>query len=55
MGFAQEMLMAFNDDPDLIKVIITGGESWVRGYDIETKAQLYPWKHPEEPRPKKTL
>ena len=28
-----------NDDLDLLKVNITGGESWVYGYNIETKAQ----------------
>ena len=38
MVIAQEMLMTFNDDPDLQKKIITGNESWVYGYDIERKA-----------------
>ena len=28
----------FSDDPDLLKKVITGDESWVCGYDIETKA-----------------
>ena len=27
-------------------------ESWVHGYDIESKAQSYQWKFPEETRPK---
>ena len=31
---AQEMLTTFNDDPALLKKVITGGESWVYGYDI---------------------
>ena len=39
IGIAQEMLTTFNDDPDLLKTVITGGESWVYGYDIETEAQ----------------
>ena len=30
------MLTTFNDDPDLFKKIITGDESLVYGYDIET-------------------
>ena len=28
-------------------------ESWVYGYDVETKAQSSQWKHTESPRPKK--
>ena len=31
------LLTTFNDDPDLFKKVITGGESWVYGYNIETK------------------
>ena len=34
---ALEMLTTFNDDSDLLKLIITGDESWINGYDIETK------------------
>ena len=39
MDIAQNMLATFNDDSDLLKKVITGDESWVYGYDIETKAQ----------------
>ena len=39
MGIAQEMLTAFNNDPDFLKMVITGNESWVYGYDIEIKDQ----------------
>ena len=39
------MLTTFNDDPDLLKKVITGDESWVYGYEIETKAQSSQWKH----------
>ena len=53
MDITQEKLTTFNDDPDLLKKIITGEESWVYGYDIATKAQSSQWKRPEEPRPKK--
>ena len=38
------MLTTFNDDPDLLKKNTTGDESWMHGYDIETKAQLSQWK-----------
>ena len=40
MDFAQEILTTFNDDPDLLKTVITGDESRVYGYDMETKALL---------------
>ena len=53
LDIAQEMLTTFNDDPDLLKRVITGDESWVYGYDIKTKAQSSQWKRPEEPRPTK--
>ena len=36
MSIAQEMLTTFNDDPDLLKKVITDDESWVYGYNIET-------------------
>ena len=39
MDIAQDMLMTFNDDPDLLKKVITGDELWVYGFDIATKAQ----------------
>ena len=39
MDIAQEMSTTFNDDPDLLKKIITGDESWVYAYDIESTAQ----------------
>jgi len=34
--------------------VITGDESWVYGYDPETKRQSSRWKSPTSPRPKKT-
>ena len=45
-------MTTFNDDPDLLKKLIIGNESWVYGYDIETKAQSSQWKRPEKPRSK---
>lgn len=53
MDIAQELLNEVNDDPELLKRVITGDETWVYGYDVETKAQSSHWKLPEEPRPKK--
>ena len=46
-------LIMFNDDLDLLIKVTTGDESWVFGYDIETKAQSSQWKRLEEPRPEK--
>ena len=53
MEIAKEMLMSFNDDPDLLKKIITGDDTWIYTYDNETKPQSSQWKRPGEPRPKK--
>ena len=53
MTIAQEIWNDVNDDPDLLKKIITGDESWVYSYDVETKARSSQWKHTESPRPKK--
>ena len=50
---AQDLLETTNNDPDFLKKVITGDESWVYGYDLETKAQSSQWKSPESPRPKK--
>ena len=47
------MLTRFNDDPDLLKKVISADESWVYGYDFETKDQSIQWKRREERRPKK--
>jgi len=33
--------------------VITGDESWVYGYNPETKQQSSQWKSPTSPRPKK--
>ena len=39
MDIDQEMLTKFNNDPDLLKKVITDVELWTYGYDIETTAQ----------------
>ena len=50
---SEDMLDLANHDPEFIKTIITGDETWVYGYHPETKFQSSQWKHPESPRPKK--
>ncbi|GFW64306.1 mariner Mos1 transposase [Trichonephila clavipes] len=42
-----------NSDEKFLKKIITGDETWVYGYDPETKQQSSQWKFLSEPRPKK--
>ena len=37
---ALEVLTTFNDNPDLLKKVITGDESWVYDHDIEIKGFL---------------
>ena len=39
MDIAPEMFVTFNEDPDLLKKVITSEESVVYDYDIETTAQ----------------
>ena len=41
------------EDMQFLKNIVTGDESWVYGYDPETKQQSSQWKGPTFPRPKK--
>ena len=53
MTIAQEMLNDVDDDPDLLKRVITDEEKWVYGYDFETKVQSSQGKHTESLRPKK--
>ena len=50
---AQDNLEMVSDDENVLKKVITGDESWVYGYDPETKRQSSQWKRPDEPRPKK--
>jgi hypothetical protein len=42
-----------NGDPEFLKTLITGDETWVYGYDPETKVQKSQWKHSSSPWPKK--
>lgn len=53
LEIAQDNLDLIKSDPGLFKKVITGDESWVYGYDPETKAQSSQWKTREEQRPKK--
>ncbi|UYV68475.1 hypothetical protein LAZ67_5004422 [Cordylochernes scorpioides] len=47
------MVEMFNSDPHWLKIVITGDETWVYGYDPETKRQSSLWLESGEPRFKK--
>ena len=53
LEIAQDMLDCVESDSNLLNTMITGDESWVYGYDPETKAQSSQWKHSSSPRRKK--
>ena len=36
---ANDLIQTATNEPDFIKKVITGGESWVYSYDLETKIQ----------------
>jgi histone-lysine N-methyltransferase SETMAR len=48
-----DMLECSNGDPEFLKTGITGDETWVYRYDLETKVQSSQWRHSSSPRPKK--
>jgi histone-lysine N-methyltransferase SETMAR len=44
VSFCRELKQQATDDPNFISSIITSDETWVYGYDPETKQQLSQWK-----------
>ncbi|UYV75690.1 hypothetical protein LAZ67_13001026 [Cordylochernes scorpioides] len=46
-------LEATTDDPELLKRVITGDETWIYGFGSETTQQASEWRFKNEPRPKK--
>ena len=53
MTTATHLLQCAESDADFLKTIITGDESWIYGYNLETKAPATVWPFPLSPRPKK--
>ncbi|GFU99560.1 protein GVQW3 [Trichonephila clavipes] len=53
LATSSDLFQSESDDPEFMKLIITGNESWAYGYDPETKQQSSQWKTPGSPRPKK--
>ena len=50
---ANELIQTATSEPDLLKKVITGDESWVYGYDPEMKVQSSRWKSPGSPHQEK--
>ena len=50
---SSELLERACNDVNFMNNIITGDETWVYGYDPETKQQSSQWKTPTSPTPKK--
>jgi len=53
VNISQELLDRVSVDENFLKTIVTGDETWVYGYNVETKAQSSQWVGQESPRPKK--
>ena len=51
--FCEDTLEKIKDNPDILRQIIRGDETWVFQYDPKTKRQSMQWKTAESPRPKK--
>jgi len=47
LAVARDLLQCADQDTNFMKTIITSDESWVCGYDLETKAQTSRWKTPD--------
>ena len=50
---SQDLLDHSENDKEFLSKIITGDETWVYGYDVETKVQSSQWTSKTSPRPKK--
>ncbi|KAJ0172692.1 hypothetical protein K1T71_011831 [Dendrolimus kikuchii] len=50
---AEDMLERVNSDRTFMKCIITGDETWVYEYDMQTSQQASEWRVPTEPKPEK--
>jgi hypothetical protein len=50
---SQELLDRSNTDENFLKNVITGDETCVYGYDVETKVRLSQWVGKSSPRRKK--
>ena len=51
VDMSQELVDRANDDDNFLKNIIKRGETWVHGYNVETKLQSSQWVSKTSPRP----
>jgi hypothetical protein len=49
---SRELVERANADENFEKNTVTGDETWVYGYDVETEAQSWQWVSNTPPRPK---
>jgi len=49
---ARDLFERSCEELQFLENVVTGDESWVYGYDPETKQQSSQWKGPTSPRPK---
>ncbi|GFT36255.1 histone-lysine N-methyltransferase SETMAR [Nephila pilipes] len=50
---SEDLIAAADEDPNFLKPIVTGDESWCLEYDPETKRQSSEWTSPGKGRPMK--
>ncbi|GFS56874.1 histone-lysine N-methyltransferase SETMAR [Nephila pilipes] len=50
---SEDLIAAADEDPNFLKTIVTGDESWCLEYDPETKRQSSEWTSPGKSRPMK--
>ncbi|GFT60643.1 histone-lysine N-methyltransferase SETMAR, partial [Nephila pilipes] len=50
---SEDLIAAADEDPNFLKTIVTGDESWCLEYDPETKRQSSKWTSPGKGRPMK--
>ncbi|GFT09586.1 histone-lysine N-methyltransferase SETMAR, partial [Nephila pilipes] len=50
---SEDLIAAADEDPNFLKTIVTGDESWCLEYDPETKLQSSEWTSPGKGRPMK--
>ena len=53
MEVATQFVKRYEEDPSILERAITGNETWVHHYDLETKRQSTEWRHPFSPAQKK--
>ena len=49
----QDIIKRLQTEPDMLHIVVAGDETWILGYNPETKRQNNQWKSPTSLRPKK--